>query len=130
MTAVEKHIQPATWYPSSRVSGDGSASRDLFTVTVVVTADVTARPMAVDICRAVSANGYVGEFPWWKGGGTYTGDSREEPPSQSLALCVHGRDGEQVTDDEDRIGCRHEDQNDEGVAPIGNSWVNGREQGP
>lgn len=56
MRAVVKHIQPAAWYPPSSVSGDGSASRDWFTVTVVVIADVTARPIAVAICRKRSAN--------------------------------------------------------------------------
>ena len=67
MTAVAKHIQPAIWYPSNKVSGDGSESRDLFTVMVVVIADVTASPMAVDICRTVSANEYVDEISWWEG---------------------------------------------------------------
>jgi hypothetical protein len=65
------------------------------------------------------------------GGGARTRMTVEKsPPAQGLALCVHGRDGEQVTDDEDRISCWHEDQNDEGVAPVGNCCVNGRDHGP
>ena len=129
MSAVAKHIQPATWYPPNRVSGDGSESRDLFTVTVVVIADVTARPMAVAICRTYSANEHR-RYTFMMEGGTYASNSGEQPSGQRLALCVHEGDREQVTDDEKRIGCRHKYHNEECVAPVGNCRVDGSKDGP